>query len=403
MFRSRFLARWLAPSAVVLLLQSSGSAVQAGVYVHPPCQSGGCICIPNQRYFGHFPTLWRAWPDEPRPDKHFPKGHGLERIPTPRGIEPVPLPREVPVGPQVPGAPESILPPSGDIPIDPGLPTIPRAPGSPFQLEPGRGPGGEPLLPGIEVDPDTLDPNQKPLEEGIEGAPQDLPGPTPSANEGGSSLELAPLPSVAQSAPVRVDRCEAASVAPARVDRCEIASGAPAPTPPGPSIAPIPSAARQPVEQVACETPAEPWAQPRAWKSRREHDAAPLPDVSDDAEGSDKPPRVGLDGYCPVELVTHERWEPGDPSWSVVHKGRTYLLSGASQYRLFRANPDRYAPVDGGADPVSALDENRQVHGRTDACVTYKGRLYMFSSQTSLARFQENPKRYAASTPATTD
>jgi YHS domain-containing protein len=379
MFRDRFLARWLAPSAVVLLLQLFNSAVQAGVCVHPPCRDGCICCIPNQRYFGHFPKLWRAWPDEPRPDKTFPEALGRELIPTPPEGELVPLPREVPVAPRVPGAPEGILPPSADIPIDPGLPTGPGGLGSPFQLEPGRGPGGEPLLPGIEVDPDTLDPSRKPLEERIEGAPQNPPGPAPNANEGGSSLELAPLPAVARSAPVPTDRCEAAS-------------GLAAPTP-----------SRAPVEQVVCETPVEPQAQLRAWQSRREHAAAPLPDTPADTEGSGKLPRVGLDGYCPVELVTHELWEPGDPRWSVVHQGRTYLLSGLNPYRLFRGNPERYAPVHAGADPVLALDENCRVPGRTDACVTYKGRLYMFSSQASLARFQEDPKRYAASTPATTD
>ena len=71
------------------------------------------------------------------------------------------------------------------------------------------------------------------------------------------------------------------------------------------------------------------------------------------------------------------------------------MTSGPEQQKRFQANPDRYAPVLSGNDPVLAMDENRQVAGRTDFCVVYDGRLYTFADASTLARFRQNPTRYA--------
>ena len=49
-----------------------------------------------------------------------------------------------------------------------------------------------------------------------------------------------------------------------------------------------------------------------------------------------------------------------------------------------------------GNDPVWNVDHNRFVEGRTDFCVVYDGRLYMFTEAATLARFRQDPKRYAA-------
>jgi YHS domain-containing protein len=102
-----------------------------------------------------------------------------------------------------------------------------------------------------------------------------------------------------------------------------------------------------------------------------------------------------LDGYCPVELVDFERWIKGSPRWTVVHDGRAYQLSGPAQNESFLNNPARYTPVAGGFDPVIATDEHREAQGSTAHCLIYQDRLYMFSSAESVAKFRENPRRYA--------
>jgi YHS domain-containing protein len=59
------------------------------------------------------------------------------------------------------------------------------------------------------------------------------------------------------------------------------------------------------------------------------------------------------------------------------------------------AEPERYAPVYRGQDPVLLLDECRRVEGHPDYCVTYAGRLYSFSCEKTLERFQQSPEKYA--------
>jgi YHS domain-containing protein len=97
-----------------------------------------------------------------------------------------------------------------------------------------------------------------------------------------------------------------------------------------------------------------------------------------------------------VELVGNGRWVPGDRRWTVVHQGRTYRFSGPAQRQRVLANPDAFAPVNSGNDPVLAADESRLVPGRTAYCATYQARLYLFSNAATQTRFTENPQRYAA-------
>lgn len=110
---------------------------------------------------------------------------------------------------------------------------------------------------------------------------------------------------------------------------------------------------------------------------------------------ADSPP-VALDGFCPVELLDNERWAPGEAVLTAVYQRRTYVFSGEAQRQRFLKDPQRYTPRFSGHDPVLAVDGGRRVVGQTDYCVTYDGRLYMFSSSVTLSRFRLNPQPYAA-------
>jgi YHS domain-containing protein len=103
-----------------------------------------------------------------------------------------------------------------------------------------------------------------------------------------------------------------------------------------------------------------------------------------------------LDGYCPVGLAAHNQWVRGDARWSVVHQDRLYLMSGPRQKEAFAAAPQRYAPAFRGFDPVLAAEGSQPVEGRSEFSAVYRGRLYLFSSAATLARFRGNPKQYAA-------
>ncbi|NMC19960.1 MAG: hypothetical protein GYA33_06015 [Thermogutta sp.] len=102
-----------------------------------------------------------------------------------------------------------------------------------------------------------------------------------------------------------------------------------------------------------------------------------------------------LDGFCPVRLVENEQWIKGSPRYAAEWKGRVYWLSDAAALKKFVANAERYTPVLSGLDPVM-LTQGERKDGLTDYCVVYDGRLYMFSSAATLARFRQSPRRYAA-------
>ena len=104
---------------------------------------------------------------------------------------------------------------------------------------------------------------------------------------------------------------------------------------------------------------------------------------------------LALEGHCPVELVEHERWVRGDRRFGAIHRGQTYLFTGAEQQKRFLANPDNYGPAMSGADPVLALEARQMVPGLRKHGLFYNNRVYLFSNEATLAQFCRSPARYA--------
>jgi YHS domain-containing protein/thiol-disulfide isomerase/thioredoxin len=110
-------------------------------------------------------------------------------------------------------------------------------------------------------------------------------------------------------------------------------------------------------------------------------------------------PPLGLDGYCPVQLIDDlqsnlNRWTLGDRRWGVTHRGRTYLFAGPQQRDRFWADPDRYAPVLSGNDVVIAVEQGRAVAGRREHGILVDGRIYLFVDEASLEKFSQAPESY---------
>lgn len=102
-----------------------------------------------------------------------------------------------------------------------------------------------------------------------------------------------------------------------------------------------------------------------------------------------------LEGYCPVELVENKNWKLGDIRWGANHRGRTYLFSGVEQQQKFLRDPDRYSPVASGVDVVLATGQPQQiVAGRREYGVFCADRVFLFSSEQTLAAFSAEPERY---------
>jgi YHS domain-containing protein len=152
-----------------------------------------------------------------------------------------------------------------------------------------------------------------------------------------------------------------------------------------------PAAAAPMAAPPAAPAPGQPY-NPQTYNATASYQQAPpLPQLPPGC------PPVGLDGNCPVTLVENMQWALGDKTWGAVHRGRTYLFRGPQQREKFLANPDMYAPVMSGIDPVLAMDNQMTVPGRREFGVFGADRrIYLFADEASLKRFEQNPNRYAA-------
>ena len=87
----------------------------------------------------------------------------------------------------------------------------------------------------------------------------------------------------------------------------------------------------------------------------------------------------------------------GDPNIGAMHLGRLYLFANQDARDAFLADPNRFAPVMNGLDVVKFFDEGRVVEGvRGKGCTTRNpDRIFFFSSEESLARFEASERSQA--------
>jgi YHS domain-containing protein/thiol-disulfide isomerase/thioredoxin len=110
---------------------------------------------------------------------------------------------------------------------------------------------------------------------------------------------------------------------------------------------------------------------------------------------SEAPP-LSIDGFCPVTIRESTRWQKGSVNWGAVHRGRTYLFASPEAQRKFLADPDRYAPVLSGCDPVLFAETNQLISGSHAIGLLMGGQTFFFASEESLARFNLAPNVYMA-------
>jgi len=361
------------------------------------------MCVPNVCTWGHWQRGWSLWPgDEARMDVRFPAARGLERLTTPRGEAPVPLPKEEYGLPEVeekgPG-----------IQIQQGPSTGPIEAPQPFEY----GPGLE-GLPGLDMPPEGPPPEPAPAEGGKKESTSPPSLQQPPSPELPSADSIPPAPAPERSRVASADEqplLGAAYPAPSpewleRALAASVESGKSEPAAPFPWTNEAPRASlaassqneRPPVDPAVKKAVAssEP---PEAPQPKTVQQAQPAPTPAQTAAYEEPVGVAGsgataLDGYCPVELVRHEQWVQGKPQWAVTYRGQIFMMSGPAEHRLFRANPERYAPALSGCDPVLRASDVGRVAGRTQTCVIYEGRLFMFSCQATLDKFRQEPEQY---------
>lgn len=107
-------------------------------------------------------------------------------------------------------------------------------------------------------------------------------------------------------------------------------------------------------------------------------------------------PPLGLEGFCPVSLVTSRAWKKGDDRFGCLHRGKLYLFVDAESRDRFLQEPDRYAPMLGGYDPVAFLERRELIEGRREFGVFVDDRIVLFADEAALLRFESNSQPYLA-------
>ncbi len=388
----------------------------------PPHNPGACC--PNARNYGYNETQWRVWPGEGRPERVFPAAVGREIMPPTAGQVPLPLPKAE-AAPSKTESPAGALPsqtPGGQVLPEPavpsGKPTSDEDLLTPNKLLPGMGilpgkpekpaetPLNEPEKPSFEKDLPGLGPEATPPAKSSEPKAGSQPAPSPS----GKSDDLVPV------RPEKKPHTENESDQPP--PETEKPASPKAPPPSGAGIetdsncpiirtsAVMPFDGGQPLAEnraasAVLEVPVSPAPALAAPASTAILSPAPIPpaqapphtaEFCEAASGGD-PPLI-LDGFCVVELSEHQRWVRGDARCPAVYAGRTFLFSGQEQRLRFLSNPARYTPACGGNDPVLATERNANVPGKCEFSTLCDGKVYLFASVETLARFRQSPYRY---------
>jgi protein disulfide-isomerase len=141
------------------------------------------------------------------------------------------------------------------------------------------------------------------------------------------------------------------------------------------------------------QQPAAPPANTAAWQPQPQQQ---VPAAAGQFVPASQAPPICLDGYCAVTLLETKKWKKADPQFGAVHRGRTYLFADADQQKKFLANPDGFAPVLSGYDPVRFATTGQLVEGSRAFGVITPGdnRIFLFADKVSLEQFERSPRDY---------
>jgi protein disulfide-isomerase len=112
---------------------------------------------------------------------------------------------------------------------------------------------------------------------------------------------------------------------------------------------------------------------------------------------SNAAPPVVLDGCCAVTMVETRKLKKADPQFGAVHRGRTYLFMSAAEQTKFLADPDRYAVILSGFDPVRFAKTGELVEGKREFGMMYQQKIYLMSDEAALNEFTASPQFFSTS------
>ncbi len=103
----------------------------------------------------------------------------------------------------------------------------------------------------------------------------------------------------------------------------------------------------------------------------------------------------GLKGFCPVTLREERELVDARTEFHALHRNQKFHFASAEARDKFEANPFRYVPAAYGADVVALSRDKDVLEGTLDFAAWYKGRLYLFGSQSNCDTFTADPTQFA--------
>jgi len=108
-----------------------------------------------------------------------------------------------------------------------------------------------------------------------------------------------------------------------------------------------------------------------------------------------KETQLALSGYCPVSLIKGHKLVRGQVEYTVQHEGRIYRFADRVMVDLFRREPHRYVPSNGGSCPVTQVEKRTSLPGNPKWGILYQEHLFLCATEGDRRRFLQSPERYS--------
>ena len=105
---------------------------------------------------------------------------------------------------------------------------------------------------------------------------------------------------------------------------------------------------------------------------------------------------LAMQGFCPVTVITQDKWVEGNPEFGAVHLGKLYLFSSEENLKTFLADPIPYTPVLNEIDVVRFFEERKIVPGKREWGLKdpIYNRMFFFADEAAMNHFYNEYERY---------
>ncbi len=105
---------------------------------------------------------------------------------------------------------------------------------------------------------------------------------------------------------------------------------------------------------------------------------------------------LAMQGFCPVTVITQDKWVEGNPAFGAVHLGKLYLFSSEENLKTFLADPIPYTPVLNEIDVVRFFEERKIVPGKREWGLKdpIYNRMFFFADEAAMNHFYNEYERY---------